>query len=111
MWGEKAYPLSEAHANYPKQQLKRAYTHTALNALIQGSSADITKSAMLKIWQAGLLDEIDLKLTVHDELDFSAEVLQQKCVDEAIHLMKNAVNLSVPLKVDLEKGDNWGTIK
>ena len=111
MWGEKAYPLSEAHAQYPKQQLKRAYTHTALNALIQGSSADITKSAMLKIWEAGLLDEIDLKLTVHDELDFSAEVLQQKCVDEAIHLMKNAVNLSVPLKVDLEKGDNWGTIK
>jgi DNA polymerase I-like protein with 3'-5' exonuclease and polymerase domains len=110
-WGERAYSLSEAHAQYPKQELKRAYTHTAMNALIQGSSADITKSAMIKIYEAGLLDEIDLKLTVHDELDFSVEPLKQKCFDESLQIMKTCVDLKVPLKVDVEKGLNWGTIE
>ena len=110
-WGERAYSLSEAHAQYPKQELKRAYTHTAMNALIQGSSADITKSAMIKIYEAGLLDEIDLKLTVHDELDFSVKPDKQKCFDESLQIMKTCVDLKVPLKVDVEKGLNWGTIK
>jgi DNA polymerase I-like protein with 3'-5' exonuclease and polymerase domains len=110
-WGERAYSLSEAHAHYPKQELKRAYTHTAMNALIQGSSADITKAAMVKIYEAGLLDEIDLKLTVHDELDFSVEILKQKCFNESLQIMKTCVDLKVPLKVDVEKGLNWGTIE
>jgi len=110
-WGERAYSLSEAHARYPKQELKRAYTHTAMNALIQGSSADITKSAMIKIYEAGLLDEIDLKLTIHDELDFSVAINKQKCFEESLHIMKKCVDLKVPLKVDVEKGKNWGTIK
>ena len=110
-WGEKAYSLSEAYSHYPKQELKRAYTHTAMNALIQGSAADITKSAMIKIYEAGLLDEIDLKLTVHDELDFSVSKDKQKCFDESLQIMKTCVDLKVPLKVDVEKGDNWGTIK
>lgn len=110
-WGEKPVTRSEAYLRYPKQELKRAMTHTGLNALIQGSSADITKAAMLKIWEAGILDEIDLKLTIHDELDFSVPYDKQKCLDEAIHLMRNAVDLQVPLKVDVEKGDSWGTAK
>ena len=110
-WGEKAVLLSEAYEKYPKQELKRAMTHTGLNALIQGSSADITKAAMLKIWDSGLMDEIDVKLTIHDELDFSVPHDKQKCLDEAIQIMKNAVKLEVPLKVDVEKGDSWGTAK
>ena len=110
-WGERPVTRSEAFEKYPKQELKRAMTHTGLNALIQGSSADITKAAMLKIWDAGLLDEIDIKLTIHDELDFSIPHAKQKCLDEAIHLMKNCVELQVPLKVDVEKGDSWGTAK
>ena len=110
-WGEKAYSLSEAHSHYPKQELKRAYTHTAMNALIQGSSADITKAAMIKIYEAGLLDEIDLKLTVHDELDFSVPHGKQKCFEDSLQIMKTCVDLKVPLTVDVEKGDSWGTIK
>jgi DNA polymerase I len=66
---------------------------------------------MLKIYESDLLNDIDLKLTVHDELDFSVPKNKQKCLSEAIHLMQNAVDLSVPLKIDVEKGDSWGTIK
>ena len=96
---------------YPDSELKRAYTHTALNALIQGSSADITKAAMLKIYESGITDEIDIKLTIHDELDFSVDKSKQKCFEEAIQIMKNCVDIKVPLKIDVEKGDSWGTAK
>jgi DNA polymerase I-like protein with 3'-5' exonuclease and polymerase domains len=106
-----AYSKIEAMERYPDTELKRAYTHTALNALIQGSSADITKAAMLKIYESGLLSEIDIKLTIHDELDFSVDKSKQKCFEEAIQIMKNCVDIKVPLKIDIEKGDSWGTAK
>ena len=82
-----------------------------MNALIQGSSADITKAAMIKIYEASVLDEIDLKLTVHDELDFSVPHGKQKCFEDSLQIMKTCVDLKVPLTVDVEKGDSWGTIK
>ena len=81
-WGERAYSLSEAHAQYPKQELKRAYTHTAIKCFNTRVHLQILqKQQWLKIYEAGLLDEIDLKLTVHDELDFSVEPLKQKCFE------------------------------
>jgi DNA polymerase I-like protein with 3'-5' exonuclease and polymerase domains len=110
-YGNTAYSKAEAMERYPDSELKRAYTHTALNALIQGSSADITKAAMLKIYESGITDEIDIKLTIHDELDFSVDKSKQKCFEEAIHIMKNCVDIKVPLKIDVEKGDSWGTAK
>ena len=110
-FGSTAYSKAEAMEKYPDSELKRAYTHTALNALIQGSSADITKAAMLKIYESGITDEIDIKLTIHDELDFSVDKSKQKCFEEAIQIMKNCVDIKVPLKIDVEKGDSWGTAK
>ncbi len=110
-FGEKAFPYSQAAATYHKQKLKRAYTHKALNALIQGSAADITKAAMYQIYKAGLLNDINLLLTVHDELDFSIAPDKHKCLDEAIQIMKSCIKLEVPLQVDVERGSTWGTIK
>ena len=110
-FGEKAFPYSQAAATYHKQKLKRAYTHKALNALIQGSAADITKAAMYQIYKAGLLNDINLLLTVHDELDFSIAPNKQKCLNEAIQIMKSCIKLEVPLQVDVERGSTWGTIK
>jgi DNA polymerase I-like protein with 3'-5' exonuclease and polymerase domains len=110
-FGEKAFPYSLATVEYHKQKLKRAFTHKALNALIQGSSADITKAAMYQIYKAGLLKDLNLLLTVHDELDFSVSQDKQKCLDEAIQVMKNCIKLEVPLQVDVERGSSWGTVK
>ena len=110
-FGEKALPYPLATAEYHKQKLKRAYTHKALNALIQGSSADITKAAMYQIYKAGLLKDLTLLLTVHDELDFSVAPDKQKCLKEAIQVMKNCIKLQVPLQVDVERGSSWGTVK
>ena len=85
--------------------IKRAYTYKALNKLIQGSAADMTKKAMLELHKEGIIPHIQ----VHDELDISVKDKQQ--AELIKNLMEDAVSLEVPNKVDYESGPNWGTIK
>ena len=84
--------------------IKRAYTYKALNKLIQGSAADMTKKAMLELYKEGIIAHIQ----IHDELDLSVE--SEKHANKIIEIMENAVNLEVPNKVDYESGKNWGDI-
>ncbi len=84
---------------------RRAFTYKALNKLIQGSAADMTKRAMVDLYKNGYLSHIQ----IHDELDFSIESEQQAKKIKII--MENAVDLEVPNKVDYESGPNWGEIK
>ena len=84
--------------------IKRAYTYKALNRLIQGSAADMTKKAMIDLHRAGITPHIQ----VHDELDIS--VINDKHVTMIKDIMENAVSLEVPNKVDYESGPNWGKI-
>ena len=82
-----------------------AFTYKALNRLIQGSAADMTKKAMVLLFEAGIVPHIQ----IHDELCFSI-----KTEDEAKkikEIMENAIKLKVPNKVDYDSGPNWGTIK
>ena len=83
--------------------IKRAYTYKALNKLIQGSAADMTKKAMIELYKEGIIPHIQ----VHDELDISVN----NNADKIVEIMENAVNLEVPNKVDYESGPNWGSIK
>jgi len=85
--------------------IKRAYTYKALNKLIQGSAADMTKKAMLELYKEGIIPHIQ----VHDELDIS--VKDSAHAEKIKNIMEEAVNLEVPNKVDYESGPNWGTIK
>jgi DNA polymerase I-like protein with 3'-5' exonuclease and polymerase domains len=85
--------------------IKRAYTYKALNKLIQGSAADMTKKAMLELYKEDIIPHIQ----VHDELDIS--VKDQKHAQKIVEIMQDAVNLEVPNKVDYESGVNWGNIK
>jgi len=85
--------------------IKRAYTYKALNKLIQGSAADMTKKAMLELYKEGIIPHIQ----VHDELDIS--VKDSAHAEKIKNIMEKAVNLEVPNKVDYESGPNWGTIK
>jgi len=84
---------------------RRAFTYKALNKLIQGSAADMTKKAMVNLYKEGILGHIQ----IHDELDFSIESEAQAVKIKKI--MEHAVNLKVPNKVDYESGPNWGEIK
>jgi len=84
--------------------IKRAYTYKALNKLIQGSAADMTKKSMLELYKEGIVPHIQ----IHDELDLSIENDAQ--AKKIIEIMEHAVTLEVPNKVDYEHGDNWGEI-
>jgi len=85
--------------------VRRAFTYKALNKLIQGSAADMTKKAMVDLYKEGLIGHIQ----IHDELDFSIESEAQ--ADKIKQIMEHAVELKVPNKVDYESGPNWGEIK
>ena len=84
--------------------IKRAYTYKALNKLIQGSAADMTKKAMLDLHNEGIVPHIQ----IHDELCVSIESDAQ--AEKVVEIMEQAVTLEVPNKVDYESGDNWGEI-
>ena len=83
--------------------IKRAYTYKALNRLIQGSAADMTKKAMIALYKEKFTPHIQ----VHDELDISVSDNANKIKE----IMEHAVSLEVPNKVDYEFGPNWGNIK
>ena len=83
-----------------------AFVYKALNRLIQASAADQTKQAMSDCMGNGHWP----MLTVHDELCFSIESDEQ--VAEIKDLMENcAPGLTIPSKVDVGLGDNWGSAK
>jgi len=96
--------LEEAEATYGRGRIRRAFTYKALNKLIQGSAADMTKKAMLDLYNEGIIPHIQ----IHDELDIS--VKDDNEAKKIIDIMENAVTLAVPNKVDYESGETWGDI-
>ena len=93
-------------------RIRRAYTYKAMNALIQGTSADIMKKAMLDLYKSGVCDEIGVPMiTCHDEVDFSIPPGNDKMIPEIKNIMENTVNLEVPLAVDVETGESWNVTK
>lgn len=100
----KPLPLEQARKEYD-EPLKRAFTYKALNKLIQGSAADMTKKSMVALYENGIIPHIQ----IHDEVDISVE--SDKKAEKIIGIMEAAVELKVPNKVDYESGANWGEIK
>jgi DNA polymerase I len=82
----------------------------AINAPIQGSAADVIKIAMVNIWKELKKQKLQSKmiLQVHDELNFDvliSELDQMRTIVK--HEMEHAVNIGVPLTVEINAGDNW----
>ena len=100
----KALPHEAALAEHGPG-IRRAYTYKALNKLIQGSAADMTKKAMIDLHKEGIIPHIQ----IHDELDIS--IHDQNQANKIREIMENVVTLEVPNKVDYECGPNWGKIK
>jgi DNA polymerase I-like protein with 3'-5' exonuclease and polymerase domains len=97
-------PLDQATEEYGGR-LKRSYTYKAMNRLIQGSAADMTKKAMLDLYEEGVLAHTQ----VHDELNIS--VTDKKEVEKISEIMRDCVELKVPNIVDAEIGSSWGDVK
>lgn len=98
-------------APHPRYRGQYDRTNKALNALLQGSAADLIKVAMIRV--ANLIDWEDciLHLTVHDELDFS--MTPGEVGDRYRRQIKQAmedVELRVPVLADCEVGPDWGHV-
>jgi len=107
LFGRRLY-LPEINASNGMR--RQAAERTAINAPMQGSAADIIKIAMLDVHQWIKQEKPDcfMVMQVHDELVF--EIKQEKIADYQTIIqqkMSDAVELSVPLIVDIGVGDNW----
>ncbi|MBP5464965.1 MAG: hypothetical protein J6Y13_07345, partial [Treponema sp.] len=94
---------------------QQAAERVAVNTPIQGSAADIVKTAMIRIQEEldakGLSRDVRMLLQVHDELIFECpdeENVLGKVISLIQEKMEHAVSLCVPLRVSIEHGRNWG---
>ena len=92
------------YMDYFERYYTPAFTYKALNRLIQGSAADMTKKAMVDLYEKGIVPHIQ----IHDELCFSITDHEPELIKD---IMEQTIPLEVKNKVDLESGPNWGTIK
>lgn len=117
-WGQatsgRALPYTQAVEAYGSKVV-RAFTHKSLNALLQGSAADLMKEAMRQIHRAGIAYYLKVPLlTCHDELGHSVN-RKNKGVTEACaevkHIMETCMPLRVPVISEQSFGVNWGKAK
>ena len=90
--------------------IRSAGERIALNTPIQGTSADIIKKAMVEIDKIMTEKKLEsnMILQVHDELIFDVLKNEKEEVENIIRtVMEGVIELSVPLKVDIESGDDW----
>ncbi len=97
--------------NSPNRQIREATERMAINAPVQGTSADIIKIAMINLHLEMERRKLNTKmlLQIHDELIFEVpeeEVEEMKSL--VGELMPQAMKLCVPLKIDIKLGKNWG---
>ena len=101
------YKENKIDANYMdyfERYYTPAFTYKALNRLIQGSAADMTKKAMVDLHEKGIIPHIQ----IHDELCFSITDHEPELIKS---IMEQTIPLEVKNKVDFESGPNWGTIR
>lgn len=93
---------------------RQAAERAAINMPIQGTAADTIKISMIKIQNH--LNEMNIEskmiLQVHDELVFESKTEDIELLNGIIiECMTTAINMDVPLKVELKTGHNWGNMK
>lgn len=91
-------------------QVRSAAERMAMNAPIQGTAADMIKIAMIRVDERLRQEQLKSKvvLQVHDELILEVEVDELEIIKDLIRVeMAAAMDLSVPLVVDLKVGENW----
>ena len=91
-----------------RDQFDAQSLRAAANAPIQGSSADIIKIAMVKLHEVLRDKQARLLLQVHDELVFEVHPSEWEALQPQIKsVMETAVDLTVPLMVEVRSGQNW----
>ena len=100
--------------NSSNRQVREAAERMAINMPVQGTSADIIKVAMINLDRE--VDKRQLKskmlLQVHDELIFEVPEAELEEMRQMVpEIMSTALELGIPLKVDIKTGTNWGEME
>jgi len=106
-WGGRRYFTEEAWVNEDTNEIEREFGYKNLNIVIQGSSADLTKRAMLAVRD---LDAGRLALQIHDEL--AVMVASKKDAQRVAAAMCDFEGLNVPFLADIKmSARNWGAVR
>ncbi|OGO24520.1 MAG: DNA polymerase I, partial [Chloroflexi bacterium RBG_16_51_9] len=100
--------------NSPNRQVREAAERMAINMPVQGTSADIIKVAMVKLFKEMAERKVKSKmlLQVHDELLFEVPENELAEMSRLVpEIMSDAIKLSIPVKVDIKVGSNWADMK
>lgn len=94
--------------------INQAAQRQAVNTVVQGSAADLLKTAMIRL--QAMLDETSLQgkmiMTIHDEILFDLpQVELEETASRVKEVMENVFDLTVPLKVSLKAGPNWAQLR
>jgi DNA polymerase I len=105
---------STPEINSPNRQVREAAERMAINMPVQGTSADIIKVAMVKLFRE--MEQRKLKskmlLQVHDELLFEVPSGEFSEMCQLVpRVMSTALELDIPVKVDIKSGPNWADMK
>jgi DNA polymerase-1 len=100
--------------NSSNRQLREGAERMAINMPVQGTSADIIKIAMINIYRE--INKRNLRskmiLQVHDELVFEVHPDEIEMMKQLVaELMPSALKISVPLKIEIKMGKNWGEME
>ena len=93
---------------------KAAFMRESVNAVFQGSAADLIKLSMLEIESYIKEENIDgeMLLQIHDELIFEVkEEIVEDVGEKLKYIMQNIMKLEVPLECSVSIGDSWGELK
>jgi len=93
---------------------KSAFMRESINAVFQGSAADLIKLSMLEIERYMNEEEVDgsMLLQIHDELIFEISEDKVESVSGKLkHIMENIMELEIPLECSVSIGDSWGELK
>ena len=102
IWENNIEGLEAARAAFGDVPLERSWTYKALNSLIQGSAADMTKQAMVTMYEAAAPIPY---IQVHDEINVGVE--DRGIAEYCVEIMEQAVPLEVPVNVDVDLGGSW----
>ena len=88
--------------------VRKGAERAAINAPLQGSAAEIIKMAMIEVDKILPKDQAKLLLQVHDDLVFEVdEAIADQLAEQIKDVMQKVCTLSVPLVVEVGKGNNW----
>ena len=113
IFGRRSYISGINDKNY---NVRNFQERAAINAPIQGSAAEIMRLAMIRLYKKLSNQKTKMLLQIHDELIFETHKDEAKRISKIIIEEMSSVaksdqhSFSIPLTVDLNTGENWGTL-